>query len=67
MKPRKGTGVLSVIQSALSAAFGVQNKARQERDFKDGRPADFIIAGIIGTICFVLILVVVVKLVLSQH
>ena len=65
MKARKGTGWLSVVQSALSAAFGVQKRSKLEKDFKEGKPADFIIAGIAGTIIFVLVLVVLVNVVLS--
>lgn len=64
MKPRKGTGWLSVIKSALSAAFGVQKRAKQEKDFREGRPADFIIAGVVGTVLFVITLVILVNIVL---
>ncbi|WP_062270188.1 DUF2970 domain-containing protein [Endozoicomonas arenosclerae] len=62
----KGTGFLSTLQSALASAFGVQSDKNRERDFSEGKPAHFIIAGIIGTTLFILLLVLVVKLVLSQ-
>lgn len=62
----KGTGFFSTFQSALASAFGVQSEKNRERDFSQGRPAHFIIAGMIGTVILVLILVLVVKLVLSQ-
>ncbi|OED47378.1 hypothetical protein ACH42_02975 [Endozoicomonas sp. (ex Bugula neritina AB1)] len=65
MKARKGTGWLSVIQSTLSAAFGVQKRSKLERDFEEGKPADFIIAGVIGTALFVLVLIVIVNLILN--
>jgi Protein of unknown function (DUF2970) len=52
--------------STMAAAFGVQNKANRERDFSRGKPLHFIIAGIVFTVVFVLAVVVVVKLVLSN-
>ncbi|WP_257275648.1 DUF2970 domain-containing protein [Endozoicomonas sp. ONNA1] len=61
-----GTGFLSTLQSTLASAFGVQSEKKRKRDFSQGRPAHFIIAGMIGTLVFILILMLVVKLVLSQ-
>jgi uncharacterized membrane protein YidH (DUF202 family) len=52
--------------SIAAAAFGVQNRANRERDFKRGKPLHFIIAGIIFTAVFVLAVVFVVRLVLSN-
>ncbi|WP_257284484.1 DUF2970 domain-containing protein [Endozoicomonas sp. SESOKO1] len=63
MSDKKGTGVKSVILSALSAAFGVQKRANLERDFQHGKPAHYIIAGIAGTVLFVLILISVVHVI----
>lgn len=63
MKKLGGTGLLRVIQSALSAAFGVQKKQNLERDFTQGKPAHYIIAGVVGTVLFVAILVIIVSLV----
>lgn len=57
---------MSIIQSTLASAFGVQSRAKKEKDFSEGRPTDFIIAGIVGTVLFILILMLVVKLVLFQ-
>ena len=65
MAGKKGTGFFNVIGSALSAAFGVQKRDRLERDFQEGKPAHFIIAGITGTIVFILVLVLAVNLVLK--
>ncbi|KEQ15077.1 DUF2970 domain-containing protein [Endozoicomonas numazuensis] len=62
----KGTGFLSTLQSVLASAFGVQSDKNRERDFSQGRTAHFIIAGVIGTVLFILVLALVVKLVLSQ-
>ncbi|MGI9275370.1 MAG: DUF2970 domain-containing protein [Endozoicomonas sp.] len=61
----KGTSPIEVIQSVLASAFGVQSSKNKERDFSQGRPAHFLIAGIIGTISFILVLLVIVKVVLK--
>ena len=63
---KKGTGFFNVIASALAAAFGVQKREKLERDFQQGQPAHFIIAGIVGTLLFILILVAIVHFVLSS-
>ncbi|MDC0598895.1 DUF2970 domain-containing protein [Gammaproteobacteria bacterium] len=55
-----------VVLSVIQASFGVQNKKNRERDFQQGSPLPFIIAALIFTVLFVLTLVFVVKLVLSQ-
>jgi len=58
--------VWQVITSVLAAAFGVQRRTALERDFSRAKPGTYIIAGLIFTLVFILILVGVVKLVLSQ-
>lgn len=50
-----------IISSTLSAAFGVQSGGNRERDFSAGRPAQFIIAGIVFTVLFVLAIVALVN------
>ncbi len=62
---KKGTGFFAVIQSTLAAAFGVQSQKNRQRDFNEGRPAHFIIAGLIATAFFIFCLALIVKLVLS--
>ncbi|HET6470648.1 MAG TPA: DUF2970 domain-containing protein [Pseudomonadales bacterium] len=52
--------------STIAAAFGVQKRANRERDFARGKPLHFIIAGIVFTVVFVLIVVTVVQLVLRN-
>lgn len=64
--PGKGTGFKSVARSILASAFGVQSRKNQDRDFADGRPTHFIIAGIIGTVLFISVLILIVRLVLSS-
>lgn len=50
-------GPFEVIKSVLAAMFGVQSDQNRERDFKHGKASHFIIAGIILTVIFVLVLV----------
>lgn len=66
MSEKKGTTVKSVIFSALSAAFGVQKRANLERDFQQGKPAHYIIAGIVGTLLLVVVLMTVVVFILPD-
>ncbi|WP_083003813.1 DUF2970 domain-containing protein [Halomonas sp. GT] len=47
----------SVVKSVLSALLGVQNDLKRQQDFSSGNPAAFIVAGIVITLVFVLILV----------
>ena len=63
---KKGTGFLAVLQSTLAAAFGVQTQKNRQRDFNQGRPTHFIIAGLLATAAFILLLTLIVKLVLQQ-
>ena len=47
----------SIVKSVLAALIGVQKNQRREEDFTSGKPAAFIITGIIITLIFVMILV----------
>ncbi|MFT5780726.1 MAG: hypothetical protein ACI9EB_000079 [Pseudomonas sp.] len=53
-----------MLHSVLAAAFGVQSGKNRARDFSQGKPGHFIAIGLVFTLLFVLLLVVVVKLVL---
>lgn len=55
---------LSVLQSTVAAAFGVQADRNRQRDFNSGKPWIFIVAGIIFVVAFVLAVYTVVQLVL---
>ncbi len=63
---REGLTLWEVIGSTLAAAIGVQNKANKERDFSRGRPGQFILAGLIFTTLFVIVVIGAVKLILSM-
>lgn len=62
---KKGTGFLNVMKSALAAAFGVQSSANRERDFSDGKPFHFIIAGVILLLIFLLLIGFAVKIMIA--
>ncbi|RZU98975.1 DUF2970 domain-containing protein [Spiribacter vilamensis] len=63
-KPR--VTLWQAIKSTAAAAFGVQSEEARQRDFANGSAGRFIIAGLLFTALFVVVLVVVVNLVLSQ-
>jgi hypothetical protein len=56
-------GLMEVVLSVSAAALGVQNSKNQERDFTNGSPLVFIVAGLIFTIIFVVTIVTIVHLV----
>ena len=43
---------VQVVGSTLAAAFGVQSKENKVRDFEKGKPHQFIIAGVVFTLLF---------------
>ena len=53
------------IKSVFAAFLGVQSDKNREQDFKHGKPAHFIIAGLLLTLLFILVVWGVVKLVLN--
>ena len=57
--------LFDVAKSVMWAFLGVQKSKNYERDFKHGKPSQYIIIGLIGVSIFISILVMVVKLVLS--
>lgn len=63
---REKLSILQVIQSVLAASIGVQSDKNRERDFTQGSAKAFIIAGLIGTLMFILTIVTLVKLVLTS-
>jgi hypothetical protein len=54
-----------VLASVLAAGFGVQSQRNRERDFRHGRPSQYVVVGLIMTLVFVLTVWGVVKLVLT--
>ena len=62
---QKKVGLFAVFMSVMSAMFGVRGSKAHERDFTKGRPAAYILVGLIFTALFVGVLVGVVMLVLK--
>lgn len=58
--------LLDVARSVLWAMIGVQKSKNHERDFKHGKPSQYIIVGLIGVAIFITILITVVKFALSM-
>ncbi len=56
-----------VLVSTVAAAIGVQTRKNQERDFTHGSIYTYIVAGIVFTVAFVLIVRLLVNLVLQSH
>lgn len=54
-----------VVISVIQASFGVQSKENRERDFQQGRWLPYVIAALLFTAVFVLVLVFVVRMVLA--
>lgn len=63
-KDNKPLTLWEMLQSVLSAAFGVQSGKNRSRDFSRGKPSHFIILGVLFTAVFVLVIFGIVKLVL---
>jgi hypothetical protein len=55
-----------IVGSTLAAAFGVQSSKNRARDFEKGKPIHFIIAGVVFTLIFIALVVLVVSLVLPE-
>jgi len=66
-KPAEKPGLLQVVGSVMAAAIGVQSSKNHERDFKHGKARNFIIAGVVFTVVFVLTVFTVVSLVLKTN
>ncbi len=57
-------GLRQVVASVLASFFGVQSSRNRERDFQHGRPAHYIVVGLLFTVLFILLIVGVVNLVM---
>ena len=57
---------IATLKSVAAAFFGVQSDKNRNRDFSQGKASHFIIAGIVGVVVFITLLIVVVNLVLPN-
>ena len=55
-----------VIASVAASFFGVQSSRNRERDFKHGKAAHFIVIGLLATVTFIGLVVLLVRLALHQ-
>jgi hypothetical protein len=62
----KNSNFFQVILSVLASFFGVQSNEKRERDFTYGKPEHYIVAGLLMTLIFILLIWGIVKLVLSS-
>jgi hypothetical protein len=56
-----------IVLSTVAAAFGVQSRSNQERDFEHGNLTTYIVSGVIFTLVFITGVIFVVGRVLSNH
>lgn len=61
----KGTGFFAVLQSIAAAGLGVQSSKNRARDFQHGKAIHFVVGGVIGTLVFLLIVWVFVKVLIG--
>ncbi len=66
-KINKKPGFLNIVQSVIAAMFGVQSDSNREQDFTHGKASDYIIAGIIGVILFVLTILWLVNTIINNY
>ncbi len=52
-----------VVCSVFAAGFGVQSKENKVRDFTQGKPLQFVIAGLLFTIGFLIMLIGIVNMI----
>ena len=63
---KKTPSLLDVARSVLWAFIGVQKSKNHERDFKHGKPSQYIIVGLIAVAVFIAILITVVNFALAM-
>ncbi len=63
---KKTPSLLDVARSVLWAFIGVQKNKNYERDFKHGKPSQYIIVGLIAVAVFIAVLITVVRFALAM-
>lgn len=61
---KKAPSLLDVTRSVMWAFLGVQKSKNHERDFKHGKPSQYIIVGIVGVALFITLIISIVKFIL---
>lgn len=62
---RRSLSLWEMITTTLWAVLGVQSSRNRERDFTRGKATHFIVAGILFTAAFVVLMILLVNLILS--
>ena len=65
VKDNQEPSLLDVARSVLWAMIGVQKSKNHERDFKHGKPSQYIIVGLVAVAIFIAVLISIVKFALS--
>lgn len=65
-KAPKAPTLGQVVASVLASFFGVQSSRNRERDFKHGKAAHFIVIGLVATVAFIGLVILLVRLALHQ-
>lgn len=55
-----------VVTSVAAAFFGVQSSKNRERDFRHGKASHFIVMGLVATVAFIGLVIMLVRLALRQ-
>ena len=63
---KTGLGILQIVQGVLAAMFGVRDHRKYQRDFEQGDLAQFFAVGIVFVALFVISLIWIVDIILSQ-
>lgn len=58
--------IVDTIKSVLASFIGIQSEKNRRRDFQHGNPAQFILVGLVLTILFIVIMIVIVKIILAS-
>ena len=61
----KEPSLWDVTKSVLAAFLGVQSRKNYERDFKHGKPWQYIVIGLVGVGIFIFIMIMAVRFALS--
>ena len=56
--------LLQVAKSVIAAAAGVQSQKNREQDFQHGSLSSYVIGGVLFTITFIIVIVLIVSMVL---
>lgn len=65
--PTEKPGFWQILGSTLAAALGVQSQRNRERDFSGGNIYVYLFAGLVFTLAFIVIVVVIVKTILHLN